>query len=67
MTVRITQTLIYSLLTAQLAGCTVGPDYVRPEATIPNEFKESQRLETGPAPRQCAVRQMVGNFQRSPA
>ncbi|MFA6163248.1 MAG: efflux transporter outer membrane subunit [Methylobacter sp.] len=40
MTVRITLTLIYSLLTVQLAGCMVGPDYVRPEVTIPNEFKE---------------------------
>jgi len=42
MTVRISQPLIYALLTAQLAGCTVGPDYVRPEAKISNEFKESK-------------------------
>ncbi len=42
MTVRISQSLIYALLTAQLAGCTVGPDYVRPEAKISNEFKESK-------------------------
>jgi NodT family efflux transporter outer membrane factor (OMF) lipoprotein len=42
MTVRISQPLIYALLAAQLAGCTVGPDYVRPEAKIPSEFKESK-------------------------
>ncbi|MDO9234420.1 MAG: RND transporter, partial [Aquabacterium sp.] len=42
MTVSISQPLIYALLTAQLAGCTVGPDYVRPEATIPTAFKESK-------------------------
>ncbi|TAK64943.1 efflux transporter outer membrane subunit [Methylobacter sp.] len=42
MTVRIRQPLIYALLTAQLAGCMVGPDYVRPEAKISNEFKESK-------------------------
>ena len=40
MTVRIIPTLIYSLLIAQLTGCTVGPDYVRPQATIPTNFKE---------------------------
>jgi len=40
MTVRIIPTLCYSLLTAQLIGCTVGPDYVRPQATIPTNFKE---------------------------
>ena len=42
MTVRISQPLIYALLTAQLAGCTVGPDYVRPEAPTQKEFKESK-------------------------
>lgn len=42
MIVRITRPMIYSLLIAQLAGCTVGPDYVRPEAKISNEFKESK-------------------------
>lgn len=42
MTVRITRPLICSLLTAQLAGCTVGPDYVRPEAPVATEFKESK-------------------------
>ena len=40
MSFRITKPLIYSLLTMQLAGCMVGPDYVRPEAKIPDEFKE---------------------------
>ncbi len=40
MTVRIIPHLCYSLLTAQLIGCTVGPDYVRPQATIPTNFKE---------------------------
>jgi len=42
MTVRIIRPLIYSLLTAQLAGCVVGPDYVRPEAPAQKEFKESK-------------------------
>lgn len=42
MTVRITRSLICSLLTAQLAGCVAGPDYVRPEAKIASEFKESK-------------------------
>jgi NodT family efflux transporter outer membrane factor (OMF) lipoprotein len=40
MTIRINQPLLYTLLTLQLAGCTVGPDYVRPEVLIPKEFKE---------------------------
>ncbi|MFU8789742.1 MAG: efflux transporter outer membrane subunit [Methylobacter sp.] len=42
MTVRLSQALIYSLFTAQLAGCMVGPDYVRPEAKTSSEFKESK-------------------------
>ncbi len=42
MTVHISPPLIYSLLTLQLAACAVGPDYVRPEAKIPGEFKESK-------------------------
>ncbi|MGZ4990915.1 MAG: hypothetical protein ACXWFI_02420 [Methylobacter sp.] len=42
MTVRIRYALIYSLLTAQLTGCAVGPDYVRPEAQVPGEFKEAK-------------------------
>jgi outer membrane protein TolC len=42
MTVRITRPLICSLLSAQLIGCTVGPDYVRPEAKTTSEFKESK-------------------------
>ena len=40
MTVRIIPHLCYSLLTAQLIGCTVGPDYVRPQAIVPTNFKE---------------------------
>jgi NodT family efflux transporter outer membrane factor (OMF) lipoprotein len=40
MTVRIIPALFYSLLTAQLIGCTVGPDYVRPQANVPINFKE---------------------------
>ena len=40
MTVRIIPSLIYSLLTVQLIGCTVGPDYIRPQTTIPINFKE---------------------------
>ena len=30
------------LLGAFLAGCTVGPNYVRPTAPVPAEFKEAQ-------------------------
>jgi NodT family efflux transporter outer membrane factor (OMF) lipoprotein len=40
MNFRIIPTLIYSLLTLQLTGCTVGPDYVRPQTAIPDNFKE---------------------------
>jgi len=40
MNFRIIPTLIYSLLITQLTGCTVGPDYVRPQAAIPDNFKE---------------------------
>jgi NodT family efflux transporter outer membrane factor (OMF) lipoprotein len=32
--------LICSMLTLQLSACMVGPDYVRPQATLPNDFKE---------------------------
>ncbi|MCX7094949.1 MAG: efflux transporter outer membrane subunit [Methylobacter sp.] len=39
---RITPTLIYTLFSAQLAGCVVGPDYVRPQAAVAKEFKESK-------------------------
>ncbi|MGZ5615498.1 MAG: efflux transporter outer membrane subunit [Methylobacter sp.] len=42
MTARIIRPLIYSLLTTQLAACAVGPDYVRPDAPVPKEFKESK-------------------------
>lgn len=40
MSFRITQPLVYTLLTAQLTGCMVGPDYIRPEAPVSAEFKE---------------------------
>ena len=30
------------LALAALAGCTVGPDYVRPDATVPTKFKEAE-------------------------
>lgn len=34
------QTLIYTLLMSQLSACVVGPDYVRPNITVPDNFKE---------------------------
>lgn len=41
MKVRIIPSLIYSLLTTQLIGCAVGPDYEHPpEVNIPINFKE---------------------------
>ena len=40
MSFRITRPLLYTLLTAQLTGCMVGPDYVRPEVPVSAEFKE---------------------------
>jgi NodT family efflux transporter outer membrane factor (OMF) lipoprotein len=40
MKVRIIPALFYSLLTAQLLGCAVGPDYVRPVVNAPVNFKE---------------------------
>lgn len=42
MSFRITRPLVYTLLTAQLTGCMVGPDYVRPEANVSAEFKEAK-------------------------
>ena len=40
MTFRITPALTCTLLTTLLAGCTVGPDYVRPTAAVSESFKE---------------------------
>ena len=40
MTFRITPTLSYTLLSTLLSGCTVGPDYVRPQTDSPHNFKE---------------------------
>ena len=37
---RMTPALTYTLLTTLLAGCTVGPDYVRPTAAVSVSFKE---------------------------
>src|SRR4051812_9866003 len=34
--------VVLALLAATLAGCTVGPNYVRPTAPVPVEFKEAQ-------------------------
>ncbi|MEQ1638745.1 MAG: efflux transporter outer membrane subunit [Methylococcales bacterium] len=42
MNLRIAHPLIYSLFTLQLTACMVGPDYVRPKATVPETFKESK-------------------------
>ena len=33
---------VYTLFITQLTGCVVGPDYVKPEAVISNEFKEAK-------------------------
>ncbi|MEY3879680.1 MAG: hypothetical protein RIQ94_475, partial [Pseudomonadota bacterium] len=40
MTVRIIPILISFLIITQLIACAVGPDYVRPQTTIPVNFKE---------------------------
>ncbi|MGZ4960544.1 MAG: efflux transporter outer membrane subunit, partial [Methylomonas sp.] len=40
MSFRIAQSFIFTLLTAQLTGCAVGPDYVRPQTQVAAEFKE---------------------------
>ncbi|MDD5460033.1 MAG: efflux transporter outer membrane subunit [Methylococcales bacterium] len=40
MTFRMIPALVSLLLTSLLSGCTVGPDYVRPQAAIPANFKE---------------------------
>ena len=34
------QPILSILISVMLTGCTVGPDYVRPQAAIPEEFKE---------------------------
>ncbi len=48
-----------------LAGCTVGPNYVRPPAATPEAFKEMERLEEGRAGGPPAAGQVVGDIQRS--
>ncbi|NOT13172.1 MAG: efflux transporter outer membrane subunit [Methylococcaceae bacterium] len=40
MNFRTANRLIFTLFTAQLAGCMAGPDYVRPEMHPPKAFKE---------------------------
>lgn len=40
MTIAIKKSLMVTLFTAQLTGCMVGPDYVKPQAIISPEFKE---------------------------
>jgi NodT family efflux transporter outer membrane factor (OMF) lipoprotein len=40
MTFRITPALTCTLLTTLLAGCTVGPNYVRPQSAVSDGFKE---------------------------
>lgn len=40
MSFRIAKPLVFTLLTTQVTGCMVGPDYARPEAVISDEFKE---------------------------
>lgn len=37
---RISKTLTYTLITAQLGACMMGPDYVRPKVAAPAQFKE---------------------------
>jgi len=39
---RLTSSLLLSLLSLALTACTVGPNYVRPEAPVPVAFKEVQ-------------------------
>jgi NodT family efflux transporter outer membrane factor (OMF) lipoprotein len=40
MNLRITPPMILTLISIQLAGCMVGPDHVRPETAVTDEFKE---------------------------
>ena len=58
------------ILAIILSGCTVGPHYHRPDATVPESFKEltpadyqnTDWLESGAAERFRLERQMVGNI-----
>ncbi|MEQ1622431.1 MAG: efflux transporter outer membrane subunit [Methylococcales bacterium] len=45
MSFRIAKPLIYSLISAQIAGCMVGPDYVRPEVKNLSEAKEFKEVK----------------------
>lgn len=40
MNFRVNRPLIFTLISTQLSGCMMGPDYVRPQINLPAEFKE---------------------------
>jgi len=42
MNLRISPTIILTLISLPLAGCMVGPDHVRPEAAVTDAFKEAK-------------------------
>lgn len=42
--------LMVAAVVAALAGCTVGPDYVRPEVTLPEQFVEAPASATQSVP-----------------
>ena len=52
---------------AVLSACTVGPDYQRPIAPVPADYKEAAAaagLEARPAERYVQPRRLVGDLQR---
>ena len=51
---------------AALAGCVaVGPDYLRPAAIVPSQYKEIKGWKISHAARRCAEGRMVAAFPRS--
>ena len=46
MPVRIMPSLLFTLITLHLSGCTVGPDYVQPKPIVSDNFKELQGWKT---------------------
>ncbi|HZR67845.1 MAG TPA: efflux transporter outer membrane subunit [Burkholderiales bacterium] len=52
---RAAKDVLFASFVALLAGCSVGPDYVRPDAPVPQAFKETQGWKPA-EPRDAEVR-----------
>ncbi len=56
--------IVLTLALAYLAGCAVGPNYHRPAAPVPTQFKEAEGLEAGEPRRACQRHCLVVGLQR---